>query len=283
MVPRLSSQLCGGKWQARQKHVEFFTRAHCVPTLTPSWVLWDGPELCLDSVGLRWLCQQAWPCSSLFFSLSLHRYTPPLSTPSLPPSLADLASTLPLKRAIDGVTEKLNNLQMASWAKLLGAVSSTLRRSTGDRRRWSLFGIIKAKELRGLVEITTEAQSGWRDRYFESEQSLKNKAGKRSQDVIATKREHYPTKIFSKFSFRWDRKCSLEMYISTRGRVLICSKVSQLSSLAVERNSSPSSPCVASLQSDLFWLDTGVARCISNSTGCKPVKIRNPITAREWF
>lgn len=60
-VPRLSLQLCAAEWQVQQKHVEFFTRAYCVPTLTPSWALWARPELCLDSMGLRWLCQRVWP------------------------------------------------------------------------------------------------------------------------------------------------------------------------------------------------------------------------------
>lgn len=89
MVPRLSLQLCTAEWQVQQKHVEFFTRAYCVPTLTPSWVLWARPELCLDSMGLRWLCQRAWPplhstpFPSMFFSFSL---------PS-PPPLSNLAST----------------------------------------------------------------------------------------------------------------------------------------------------------------------------------------------
>lgn len=77
MVPRLSLQLCTAEWQVQQKHVEFFTRAYCVPTLTPSWALWARPELCLDSMGLRRLCQQAWPplhstpFPSMFFSFSL--------------------------------------------------------------------------------------------------------------------------------------------------------------------------------------------------------------------
>ena len=49
MVPRLSSQLCTEEWQVQQNHVEFFTQAHCVSTLTPSWALSPRPELCLAS------------------------------------------------------------------------------------------------------------------------------------------------------------------------------------------------------------------------------------------
>lgn len=124
MVPRLSLQLCTGEWQVQQKHVEFFTRPHCVPTLTPSWALWACPELCLDSSVWRWLCQQAWPhphttqSPSLFFSAS----------PFLPPLLCFLASRHNTLNDWWG-EGKVKQLKMALWANWFGF--SAPRRARG--------------------------------------------------------------------------------------------------------------------------------------------------------
>lgn len=100
-------------------------------------------------VWTRWACDGS--VSRLGPALCCSFHAPSLLHPSsLPPSLANLASTPPLKRAIDGVTEKLNNLQMASRAKLLGAVSSMLRRSFGERWRWALFRNHQSKRAPGV-------------------------------------------------------------------------------------------------------------------------------------
>lgn len=156
MVPRLSSQLCGGKWQVRQKHVEFFTHAHCVPTLTPSWVLWDGPELCLDSVGLRWLCQQAWPCSVLFFSRSLP--ATPVFPPSLPRRLGFYSATKASDWWGDGEVKQFTD----------GLLSQTSRCSQlhAEEKLWRTveMGIVwkssKQMSSGGLEEITKIPKKG---------------------------------------------------------------------------------------------------------------------------
>ncbi len=105
MVPRLSLQLCTAGWQVQQKHVEFFTRAYCVPTLTPSWALWARPELCLDSM----VCDGS--VSGLGLRCTPHRLLQCSFHPPPPHPHPFSATWLPcmLKQAIDGVREKLNN------------------------------------------------------------------------------------------------------------------------------------------------------------------------------
>lgn len=142
MVPKISSQLCLGEWQVQQKHVEFFTQTHCVPTLTPSWALSALPESCLVSAGLRWLCQQTWPCSEMFFLLS-HPVHPPTPTHA---KVSNRWGDRKLKQLKSAFRADCFVDLVSRWGEFLclNSLFGLLENS----------GLIQALLLQGLLEIT---------------------------------------------------------------------------------------------------------------------------------